>query len=55
MKIENGYCKSYLYPATKWRSENCPLATHIQVKQETKREQMKRRMGQQKHTRGGRF
>lgn len=27
--IENEYCKTYIRPATKWMSGNCPSATHI--------------------------
>lgn len=24
------YCHAYLYPASKWRSGNCPLASHLE-------------------------
>lgn len=46
-RIENGYCKAYIFPASKWRAGNCPLATHLKLEPETKKQQMKRRVGQQ--------
>ena len=47
-KIENGYCKVYIFPETKWRSGPCPMATHLEKKELSRREQMKTRVGQQK-------
>jgi len=47
-RIENGYCKAYIFPALKWKHDNCPLATHIKSQAEIKKEEMKRRVGQQK-------
>jgi len=53
-RMENGYCKAYIFPASKWRPAskwgrgNCPLATHVKIELETKKQQMKRRVGQQK-------
>ncbi len=46
-KIENGYCRAYIRPESKWRlSKVCPAATHIKSEAEKLRE--KRRIGQQK-------
>ena len=30
--LETGllHCKTYLFPSAKWRSGNCPAATHLQ-------------------------
>lgn len=45
-KIENGYCKAYIYPAVKWsHGANCPMATHIETEEEKRK---KLRIGQQK-------
>ncbi len=40
------YCNTYLWPETKWRLNNCPMATHL-VSREVK-DQEKKRVGQQK-------
>jgi hypothetical protein len=47
-RIENGYCKVYIFPEAKWRSGNCPMATHLKKKELSRKEQMKTRIGQQK-------
>ena len=47
-RIENGYCKVYIFPKAKWRSGNCPMATHLE-KELTKEERV--RIGQQKQRR----
>ena len=47
-KIENGYCTVYLFPEAKWRSGNCPMATHLGTKELDKNNQLKTRIGQQK-------
>lgn len=47
-RIENGYCKAYINPESKWRqSKICPLATHFVVRLDD-RSQGKQRVGQQK-------
>lgn len=28
-RIENGYCKAFIRPATRWLAGNCTLASHI--------------------------
>jgi len=28
--LDSKYCHAYLYPASKWRSGNCPLASHLE-------------------------
>jgi len=45
--VEGDYCIVYLYPETKWRSGDCPMATHLKV--EEKVSSAKKRAGQQKH------
>lgn len=47
-KIENGYCSVYIFPKRKWAAGDCPMATHLEVEELSKKEQMKRRVGQQK-------
>lgn len=47
-KIENGYCSVYIFPKAKWKIGNCPMATHIKPEELSKKDQMKRRVGQQK-------
>jgi len=46
-RIENGYCKVYIFPEAKWRVGNCPMATHLK-RELSNKEQMKIRVGQQK-------
>ena len=48
-KIENGYCSVYIFPETKWRAGNCPVATHIEAEELTAQQKAKIRIGQQKH------
>lgn len=45
--IQDGHCIPYIFPASKWRSGNCPLATHLTKKKETT-EEKKNRVGQRK-------
>lgn len=49
-KIENGYCSVYIFPEAKWRSGNCPAATHLEIEELTAKQKAKMRVGQQKHT-----
>jgi len=47
-KIENGFCKLYMFPRAKWTlSKECPAATHLEIESKT---QGKRRVGQQKQS-----
>lgn len=50
-RIENGYCKVYIFPEVKWRGGNCPMATHLKKKELNIKEQNKIRVGQQKQRR----
>lgn len=44
--IEDGHCRKWVSPATKWRLGTCPTATHVKV--ETQEQEQKVRVGQQK-------
>ncbi len=44
--IEGEVCRVWFSPATKWRTGNCPSATHI--KRELSEPEQKVRVGQQK-------
>ena len=44
--IKDGHCVPYIFPAAKWRSGSCPLATHLEKSKVT--EAQKKRVGQQK-------
>ncbi len=48
---ENSFCKVYVFPKSSWTPGNCPMATHM-VKR-VKESKFKRRIGQQKHKKGG--
>ena len=50
-RIENGYCKVYIFPEAKWRVGNCPMATHLEKSELSKKDQIKVRVGQQKQKR----
>jgi len=50
-RIENGYCKVYIFPEIKWKLGNCPMATHLKKKELGRGEQAKVRIGQQKQKR----
>lgn len=47
--MENEYCRVYIFPDSKWRIGNCPLATHIKINPVEKLS--KKRAGQQKQRR----
>jgi len=47
-KVAGVYCSVYLFPNSKWRAGNCPVATHLERNKEEKNRQ---RVGQQKYRR----
>ena len=43
-------CRVYLFPQSKWRSGNCPLADHLEKKEEKeKSSHIRRKFGRKKH------
>lgn len=49
-RVDNGYCKAYINPESKWRqSKVCPLATHFVTRLDD-RTSGKQRVGQQKQS-----
>ena len=45
--VEERHCSVYLFPCSKWRAGDCPVATHL----ESEKAEGKKRVGQQKQRR----